>query len=71
MKARVDGYQGLYKDLDTGMIQNHSNIERTAYRRAKKQALDHIEQKGEMQEIRQELAELKTLLREVLKNNGT
>ena len=71
MRAKVDGYQNLYKDTRSGVIHNHSTIDRNAYRRAKKQALDHIEQKGEMQEIREELAELKTLLREVLKNNGT
>ena len=38
MKSKVDGYNNLYKDTETGVIVNRESTERQRYRLAKNQA---------------------------------
>ena len=68
MKNRVDGYQSLYKDADSGVIVNREDSDRSRYRMAKKQAYDKLESRRELDEVRQELDEIKSMLREILKS---
>ena len=66
MKNRVEGHSHLYKDNETGVINNRSSIERDRYRLAKKQALSQVEQKAELDEMRDDINEIKALLKQML-----
>ena len=71
MKCKVAGHNDLVKDTNTFVIHNRSDVDRQRYRDAKKAALNRIDDKAEVQELRDEIKELKSLLMQVLKNNGT
>ena len=66
MKNRVEGHSHLFKDNETGVISNRSSIERDRYRLAKKQALSHVEHKAELDELRDDINEIKALLKQML-----
>ncbi len=69
MKNRVEGHQNLFKDKDSGVIVNREMGERARYRTAKQHALDSINSKTELDELKKEMSEIKSLLFEVLNNN--
>ena len=81
MKQPIEGYQNLYKDPQTGVIVNRETTERSRYRIAKAQAMNNIESKYEISELKKEVKELakvkdeikeiKDLLKELLKQNIT
>ena len=71
MKCKVAGHSNLVKDTSTFVIHNRSDVDRQSYRAAKAAALNRIDDKAEVQELRDEIKELKSLLMQVLKNNGT
>jgi len=64
---RVEGHQGLYKDEETGVIINRSNSERDRYRISKEQALKNIKSQQDIDDMKQELSELKHLLKQFLR----
>ena len=66
----VHGHPNLRKG-DTGLIVNVSHSERDQYRAAKRMALQQLESQGEIQDLKSELQEVKELLHQLLKNNGT
>lgn len=63
---RVEGHKNLYRDEETGAIVNCDDSEYNQYMLSKK---EKIIQKKEIESIRMELDEIKTLLKEIL--NGT
>lgn len=63
---RVEGHKNLYRDEETGAIVNYDDSEYNQYMLSKK---EKIIQKKEIESIRMELDEIKTLLKEIL--NGT
>ncbi len=65
---KVEGHSGLYKDDETGVIVNKGSSERDRYRIAKEQAKKNLQSQSEIETIKDELAELKTLLKQVLNN---
>ena len=67
MKNRVEGHQGIYKDVSSGVIVNRSDTDREKYRIAKQHALDNINSKKELSELKQEMSELKSLISQLLK----
>ena len=71
MKAKVDGHPNLVKDTSNHVLNNRDYSERNRYRAAKAAALNRIEDRAQIQELREELNELKDLMRQILKNNGT
>ena len=71
MKAKVEGHPNLVKDMGGHVLHNRDYSERNRYRAAKAAALDRIEDKAQIQMLREELDELKDLMRQLLKNNGT
>lgn len=71
MKCKVEGYSHLVKDTSNFVIHNRSDMDRQRYRDAKKAALNRVDDKAEIQELRDEIQELKQLLMQVLKNNGS
>ena len=66
----VHGHPSLRKG-DNGLIVNVSQSERDQYRAAKRMALQQLESQGEIQDLKSELQEVKELLHQLLKNNGT
>ena len=66
MKHKVDGHSGLYKDTESGVIINRSSIDRDRYRIAKQQAMMNIESKDEISHLKQEISEIKSLLKQLL-----
>ena len=67
-KHRVEGHQSLFKDADSGVIVNRESSDRARYQMAKRQAYDNIDSKRELSEVRQELDEIKALLKQFLNN---
>ena len=66
MKHKVDGHSSIYKDMDTGVIVNRGQSERDRYRIAKKQAMQNLESQQEVSSLRQEVNELKSLIKQLL-----
>ncbi len=81
MKQPVEGYQNVYKDPQTGVIVNRETTERSRYRIAKTQAMNNIESQYEISElkrevkalsgVKEEIEEIKELLKELLRKNIT
>lgn len=66
----VNGHPNLRKGSN-GVILNVSQSERQQYRQAKRMALKQQESQSEIQDLRSELSEVKELLHQLIKNNGT
>jgi len=67
MKNKVEGHDSLYKDPSTHLIVNRNTSERERYRIAKEQALKNMESQQEISELKDEMKEIKTLLKQLLK----
>ena len=67
---QVHNHPNLRKGSN-GVIINVSDTERRAYRQAKQQALKQRESQDEIKELKSELNEVKELLQQLLKNNGS
>ena len=66
MKHRVEGYSNVFKDVNTGVITNNNNSDRDRYRLAKQQAKKNIESQDEIKELREEIGEIKDLLKHLI-----
>ena len=66
----VHGHPNLRKSTN-GLILNVSDEERRAYRQSKQMALKQQESQHEISDLKNELNEVKELLHQLLKNNGT
>ena len=67
MKNKVEGHTNIYKDMDTGVITNHNTSDRDRYRLAKEQAMKNINSQTELEELKEEMDEIKSLLRKLVK----
>lgn len=65
-KQRVEGYQHLFKDEETGVITSSDVSERQRYRNAKFQAVDSLQTKNELKNLKEEMEEIKDILRALL-----
>jgi len=68
MKNRVQGYSNVFKDVNTGVITNNNSSDRDRYRLAKEQAKKNMESQGEIQDLKEELNDIKTLLKQLINN---
>lgn len=66
----VHGHPNLRKGSN-GVILNVNQTERQQYRQAKKMALQQQESQNEIEDLKSELQEVKQLLHQLIKNNGT
>jgi len=66
MKQPVEGHPNLYKDADSGVIVNRENSERSRYRLAKEQARANQQNSIELDTLRNEIDEIKSLLHQLL-----
>jgi len=64
---RVDGYSGIYKDSESGVIVNRGSSDRDRYKLAKQQAIKNMESQDEIQNLKSELNEIKSLLKQLIK----
>lgn len=60
--VKVEGHDDLYKNMETGVILNRSSSDRDRYRIAKQQALQNLESQQEIQNLKNEVGEIKELL---------
>ena len=63
----VEGHKGLYRDEKSNAIVNCNDYEYQEYLRAKNSTLD---EKGEVENLKTELTEIKLLLTKLLKNKS-
>jgi hypothetical protein len=66
MKDKVAGYSNLYKDRESGVIENYENTDRSRYRLAKQQALANMNTQVELSDLRREIDEIKSLLHQLI-----
>jgi len=66
MKQPVEGHPNLLKDPETGVIVNQDDSERSRYRLAKNQAKMNQSNSGELESLRNEIDEIKSLLQQLL-----
>ena len=66
MKQPVEGHPNLYKDTESGVIVNRETTERTRYRLARDQARMNQQNSLDLQELRDEMDEIKSLLKQML-----
>ena len=63
----VEGHKGLYRDEKSNAIVNCNDYEYQEYLRAKNSTLD---EKGEIENLKTELTEIKLLLEKLLENKS-
>lgn len=66
MKRNVEGHTNLQKDMASGVVINNDTSGRERYRMAKRAALQNIESQRTIVEMRQEIDELKDLVKQML-----
>ena len=66
MKQPVEGHPNLYKDTESGVIVNRETTERSRYRLARDQARMNQQNSMDLQELRDEMDEIKSLLKQML-----
>ena len=66
MKQPVQGHPNLYKDAETNLIANRDESARSRYRIAKQQARQNLENSSELEYLREEIDEIKSLLHQLL-----
>ena len=62
---KVDGYNGIYKDSESGVIVNRGSTDRDRYKLAKENAKKSMESQEEIQSIKNELSQIKSLLKQL------
>ena len=65
-KSPIDGHPGLYKDTDSGVIVNRAQTDRERYQLAKRQARFSQNTETELAELRGEIDEIKSLLKQLI-----
>lgn len=66
MKAKVEGHVNIYKDIDSGVIINQDNSERSRYRIAREQSKQNLRSKDDISDLRNEIDEIKSLLQQLI-----
>ena len=63
---KVQGYTNLFKDDRTGVIHNRAGSDRERYRIAKENAYRSIQQGDDIELLKNEIGEIKSLLTQLL-----
>ena len=66
MKSPIDGHPNLYKDSTSGVIVNRADNDRERYQIAKKQSRSTLNTENELAELRSEIDEIKSLLKQLI-----
>ena len=68
MKSQIEGHPNLYKDTDTGVIVNRAVSDRERYQIAKQQSRTSMNTEQELSSLREEINEIKSLLKQLVNN---
>ena len=68
MKSQIEGHPNLYKDTDSGVIVNRAVTDRERYRIAKQQSRSSVNTEQELSSLREEINEIKSLLKQLVNN---
>lgn len=68
MKQQVEGHPHLFKDNDTGVIVNRASTDRERYQIAKQQSRVSQNTEQELSSLRDEINEIKSLLKQLVNN---
>lgn len=60
---QIEGHKNLYRDEKTGAIINTDNFEYSQYNKMK---MEKLKQKSEIENLKNEISEIKSLLRKLL-----
>jgi hypothetical protein len=66
MKYPIDGHPELFKDAASGVIVNRSDTDRERYRIAKHQSKSSLDTQSELANLRGEIDEIKSLLKQLI-----
>ena len=66
MKQPVEGHPNLFKDNETGVISNRSDSERSRYQIARNQARMNQNNSVELESLRNDIDDIKSLLQQLL-----
>ena len=66
MKQPVEGHPNLFKDTETGVISNRSDSERSRYQIARNQARMNQNNSIELETLRNDIDDIKSLLQQLL-----
>ena len=62
MKAKVEGHNNIFKDVESGVIVNRESSERSKYRIARSQAITNQQSQNDISRLSKEIDEIKLLL---------
>lgn len=66
MKKRVEGQPHIVKNMDTGIIENENDSDRRRYQIQKENAIKAIKSQEEIKNLKNEMAEIKDLLKQLI-----
>lgn len=69
-RIQVEGHPDLYRDPSTGAIINSNIDEYNAYMEAKRKREELYNSINEINNLKEEMAEIKSLLKELINRNG-
>ena len=70
-KSKCEGYEGFYKDKDSSVIVQRNPTERERYLLMKRTHALNSEAQHQVAELKSEINELKSLVKQLLENNGS
>jgi uncharacterized protein YlxW (UPF0749 family) len=70
-QQRCEGYEGFYKDDKSEVITQRNPTDRERYRLMKRTHALNSEAQHQVAELKSEINELKSLVKQLLENNGT
>ena len=68
-EVKIEGHSNLSKDLDSGAVVNKDKVAYQRYLQSKKNMKEMQDTVSEINKMKEEMSEIKTLLKELLKKN--
>lgn len=68
-EVKIEGHSNLSKDLDSGAIVNKDKVAYQRYLQSKKNMKEMQDTVSDINKMKEEMSEIKTLLKELLKKN--
>ena len=68
-EVKIEGHSNLSKDLDSGAVVNKDKVAYQRYLQSKKNMKEMQDTASDINKMKEEMSEIKTLLKELLKKN--
>ena len=68
-EVKIEGHSNLSKDLDSGAVVNKDKVAYQRYLQSKKNMIEMQDTVSDINKMKEEMSEIKTLLKELLKKN--